>query len=89
MSGNMALADASDLASDLLKEQKTDWSPSSIANLMRTNEQVFMERTDEKRAGCVKSGEYSKKYISLTPVQDFTFISQIASNTTSVSSPPI
>lgn len=77
MSGNMALADASDLASDLLKEQKTDWSPSSIANLMRTNEQVFMERTDEKRAGCVKSGEYSKKYISLTPVQDFTFISQI------------
>lgn len=77
MSGNMALKDASDLATAILKEQKTDWSPSSIATLMRSNEQIFMERTDEKRAECVKSSEYSKKYVLSTPIQNYNLISQI------------
>ena len=77
MSGNMALRDASDLATAILKEQKTDWSSSSIATLMRSNEQVFMERTDEKRAECAKSSEYSKKYVLSTPIQNYNLISQI------------
>jgi len=77
MSGNMALRDASDLATAILKEQKTDWSPSSIATLMRSNEQIFMERTDEKRAECVKSSEYSKQYVLSTPIQNYNLISQI------------
>lgn len=75
MSGNMALMDASDLATAILKEQKTDWSPSSIATIMRTHEQTFMERTDEKRAECIKSA--SGKYMLSTPVQDFNLVSQI------------
>ena len=77
MSGNMALRDANDLATAILKEQKTDWSPSSIATLMRSNEKIFMERTDEKRAECVKSSEYGKKYVLSTPIQNYNLISQI------------
>jgi hypothetical protein len=76
MSGNYALMDAADLATALLEEQKSNWTPSSIARLMRAEEVFFMERTEDKRVHCLQvNPNYLESYLQSTPAYEYDFIS--------------
>jgi len=78
MSGNYALMDAADLATALLDLQSKDsdeWSSASLAKMFREKEQLFLDRTEERRKETIQRGKYMTEYLPSTPIQDFDWIS--------------
>jgi len=75
-SGNFALTDATELASVLIAEQKTQWTHASLARAMRESERKFLERADGPRERCIRVGEH-EKIVSRTPLDKYDFFSHI------------
>ena len=75
-SGNFALTDATELASVLIAEQKTQWTHASLARAMRESERKFLERADGPRERCIRAGEHEKT-VSRTPLDKYDFFSHI------------
>ena len=78
MSGNYALVDAADLASALLieQQQKSSWTPNSIATMLRGQEKKFLQRTEDRRELGIRTGNFLNGYKSSTAINDFDLISR-------------
>lgn len=77
MSGNFALRDAADLATALLAEQKKDPSSNTLATMLRNQEQIFVQRTEDRRQHTIEKAKFGKDYDSSTTVHDFDWISSV------------
>ena len=77
MSGNFALRDDADLATALLAEQKQDPSSNTLATMLRNQEQIFVQRTEDRRQHTIEKAKFGKDYDSSTTVHDFDWISSV------------
>merc|ERR1712146_522276 len=79
MSGNYALMDAADFATALLEVQSKanddEWTSASLAKMFREKEQLFINRTEERRKETIQKGKYMTEYLPSTPIQEFDWIS--------------
>lgn len=81
MSGNYSLMDAADLATALLEEQAKgkedggEWTSVSLAKMFREKEQLFIDRTEDRRKETIQKGKHMQEYLPSTPIRDFNWIS--------------